>query len=53
MRIALIGVGRIGVLHASTLRGRPGADSPIITDADTGRARQGVTHLHGLAGDQR
>jgi myo-inositol 2-dehydrogenase / D-chiro-inositol 1-dehydrogenase len=40
MRIGLIGVGRIGVLHARTLRGLPGVDSLIITDADTGRARQ-------------
>jgi myo-inositol 2-dehydrogenase / D-chiro-inositol 1-dehydrogenase len=40
MRIGLIGVGRIGVLHASTLRGLPGVDSLIITDADLGRARE-------------
>jgi myo-inositol 2-dehydrogenase / D-chiro-inositol 1-dehydrogenase len=40
MRIGLIGVGRIGVLHARTLRGLPGVDSLIITDADIGRARQ-------------
>jgi myo-inositol 2-dehydrogenase / D-chiro-inositol 1-dehydrogenase len=40
MRIGLIGVGRIGVLHARTLRGLPGVDSLIITDADAGRARQ-------------
>ena len=40
MRIGLIGVGRIGVFHARTLRGLPGVDSLIITDADTGRARQ-------------
>ena len=40
MRIGLIGVGRIGVLHASTLRGLPGVDSLIITDADLDRARQ-------------
>ena len=40
MRIGLIGVGRIGVFHASTLRGLPGVDSLIITDADRERARQ-------------
>jgi myo-inositol 2-dehydrogenase / D-chiro-inositol 1-dehydrogenase len=40
MRIGLIGVGRIGVLHASTLRGLPGVDSLTITDADTDRARE-------------
>src|SRR6516164_4140382 len=40
MRIGLIGVGRIGVFHASTLRGLPGVDSLTITDADLERARQ-------------
>src|SRR5215472_8247258 len=40
MRIGLIGVGRIGVFHARTLRGLPGVDSLIITDADRERARQ-------------
>src|SRR5215472_10153027 len=40
MRIGLIGVGRIGVFHARTLRGLPGVDSLIITDADLDRARQ-------------
>jgi myo-inositol 2-dehydrogenase/D-chiro-inositol 1-dehydrogenase len=40
MRIGLIGVGRIGVFHASTLRGLPGVDSLIISDADRDRARQ-------------
>jgi myo-inositol 2-dehydrogenase / D-chiro-inositol 1-dehydrogenase len=40
MRIGLIGVGRIGVFHASTLRGLPGVDSLVIADADTGRARE-------------
>jgi myo-inositol 2-dehydrogenase / D-chiro-inositol 1-dehydrogenase len=40
MRIGLIGVGRIGVFHARTLRGLPGVDSLIITDVDLDRARQ-------------
>jgi myo-inositol 2-dehydrogenase/D-chiro-inositol 1-dehydrogenase len=40
MRIGLIGVGRIGVFHAGTLRGLPGVDTLIITDADLDRARQ-------------
>src|ERR1700733_4680605 len=40
MRIGLVGVGRIGVFHASTLRGLPGVDSLMITDADPNRARQ-------------
>jgi predicted dehydrogenase len=38
MRIGLVGVGRIGVFHASTLRGLPGVDSLSITDADLDRA---------------
>jgi myo-inositol 2-dehydrogenase / D-chiro-inositol 1-dehydrogenase len=46
MRIGLIGVGRIGAFHAGTLRGLPGVDSLIITDADTGRARE-VARRHG------
>ena len=40
MRIGLVGVGRIGVFHASTLRGLPGVDSLVVTDADLGRARE-------------
>ena len=40
MRIGLIGVGRIGVFHARTLRGLLGVDSLIITDADLDRAWQ-------------
>jgi myo-inositol 2-dehydrogenase / D-chiro-inositol 1-dehydrogenase len=40
MRIGLVGVGRIGVFHASTLRGLPGIDSLVITDADLDRARR-------------
>src|SRR5580658_75234 len=62
MRIGLIGVGRIGVFHASTLRGLPGVDSLIITDADLDRAREvagrlgaqtagSVTELLGAGGD--
>jgi myo-inositol 2-dehydrogenase / D-chiro-inositol 1-dehydrogenase len=39
MRIGLIGVGRIGAFHAATLRGLAGVDSVVISDADTGRAR--------------
>jgi myo-inositol 2-dehydrogenase/D-chiro-inositol 1-dehydrogenase len=39
MRIGLIGVGRIGAFHAATLRGLPGVDSLVISDADSARAR--------------
>ena len=34
MRIGLAGVGRIGALHAETLRGLPGVDELVVTDAD-------------------
>jgi myo-inositol 2-dehydrogenase / D-chiro-inositol 1-dehydrogenase len=40
VRIGLIGVGRIGVFHARTLRGLPGVDSLIIADANLDQARQ-------------
>jgi myo-inositol 2-dehydrogenase/D-chiro-inositol 1-dehydrogenase len=40
MRIGLIGVGRIGVLHASTLAGLPVTSELIITDTDQERAKQ-------------
>lgn len=40
MRIGLIGVGRIGAFHASTLRRLPQVDSVIITDVNLARAQQ-------------
>jgi myo-inositol 2-dehydrogenase/D-chiro-inositol 1-dehydrogenase len=39
MRIGLVGVGRIGAFHASTLCGLPGVDSLIVTDVDPTRTR--------------
>jgi myo-inositol 2-dehydrogenase/D-chiro-inositol 1-dehydrogenase len=45
MRIGLIGVGRIGAFHAATLRGLPGVDSVIISDADPARARDVASRL--------
>lgn len=39
MRMGLIGVGRIGTFHAGTLRGLPGVERVIVTDADTARAQ--------------
>ena len=39
MRIGLVGVGRIGALHAATLSGLDAVDQLIIADADTGRAK--------------
>lgn len=40
VRIGLIGVGRIGALHAETLSGLDAVDQLIITDPDSNRARQ-------------
>ena len=39
MEIGLIGTGRIGAFHAETLRGIPGVQAVVVTDADPGRAR--------------
>ncbi|RLL70146.1 Gfo/Idh/MocA family oxidoreductase [Streptomyces sp. Z26] len=38
MRIGLIGTGRIGALHAATLRATPGVTEVLVADADTARA---------------
>ena len=51
MRIGLVGVGRIGAFHAGTLRGLPGVDSLIITDADLSRAREVARQTGAQAAD--
>lgn len=40
MRIALLGAGRIGRLHARLLKGTPGVDAVVIGDVDAGRAAE-------------
>jgi myo-inositol 2-dehydrogenase/D-chiro-inositol 1-dehydrogenase len=45
MRIGLIGVGRIGSFHASTLTKLPQVDSVVLTDVDTARARTTADRL--------
>lgn len=45
MRFGLIGVGRIGAFHAATLRDLPEADSVVVADADTARAREVARRL--------
>lgn len=40
MRIGLAGVGRIGVLHAETLRSLPEVDTLVVADAVPGRAEE-------------
>jgi len=40
MRIGLVGIGRIGAVHAETLRGLGGVDELLVADAVPARARQ-------------
>lgn len=54
MRIALLGAGRIGRLHARLLRDTPGIDEVLIADADPARAAEvaaetGVTATTAIA----
>ena len=39
MRIGLVGTGRIGSFHATTLQALDGVDAVLVADADAGRAR--------------
>ncbi|MET9020294.1 Gfo/Idh/MocA family oxidoreductase [Actinopolymorpha sp. NPDC004070] len=53
MKVGLVGVGRIGALHAGTLRDLPGIDAVLVADADPGRAkvcadRFGLTPVAGV-----
>lgn len=45
MRVGLIGVGRIGALHAETLRDIPEVDTLVLADASASRARQAADKL--------
>ena len=45
LHLGLIGVGRIGVLHARTLAQLPGVSAVTVTDADAGRATQVAREL--------
>lgn len=45
MRLGMVGVGRIGVLHAETLRDLPDVDAITIADADSVRAEQAAEKL--------
>ncbi len=38
MKIAILGVGRLGAFHAKVLRGLPEVDELRINDADSARA---------------
>src|SRR5665647_3103333 len=39
MRIGLVGVGRIGKFHATTLKALDGVEQVVVTDSDAARAR--------------
>ena len=45
MRIGIIGVGRIGALHAGTLHSLAEVGELVIVDADTARARQFASEM--------
>jgi myo-inositol 2-dehydrogenase / D-chiro-inositol 1-dehydrogenase len=49
MRVGLVGVGRIGALHAETLAGLAGVGELLIADADPARARQVAAKVDGTA----
>lgn len=51
MRVGLIGAGRIGALHAATLRDLPEVTSLVVADADPGLARSVATALQAEAAD--
>jgi myo-inositol 2-dehydrogenase/D-chiro-inositol 1-dehydrogenase len=51
MRIGLIGVGRIGMVHARTLRGIEEVESLTIADLDPARARAAAAQVGALAVD--
>jgi len=57
MRIGLVGVGRIGALHAATLKGLDRVEQVVVCDADPARARApkadvraSIEHLFAIAG---
>src|SRR5437773_98616 len=45
MRIGVIGVGRIGMVHAATLKAHPEVERVTITDVDVDRAETGAAQL--------
>jgi myo-inositol 2-dehydrogenase/D-chiro-inositol 1-dehydrogenase len=49
MRVALIGAGRIGTLHARLLRATDGVDQLTIADAVTARAQEVATQVGAVA----
>jgi myo-inositol 2-dehydrogenase/D-chiro-inositol 1-dehydrogenase len=50
LRAGIIGVGRIGVLHARTLKNNPAVSELIVSDADVARAREVAAQVGGVGG---
>jgi len=51
LHVGVVGVGRIGSLHASTLRALEGVSRLTVTDLDAGRARLAASELDAAAAD--
>jgi myo-inositol 2-dehydrogenase/D-chiro-inositol 1-dehydrogenase len=49
VRMGILGAGRIGTVHARTLRDSPDVDSVVITDVDQARAHAVVSEVGGLS----
>ncbi|MFC7388341.1 Gfo/Idh/MocA family protein [Sphaerisporangium rhizosphaerae] len=51
MRVGLLGLGRIGAFHATTLAAHPEVDELIVSDADEVRAKEVAGRVGALVGD--
>jgi hypothetical protein len=49
MRVGLVGVGRIGVFHAATLRGLDTVDQVVVADGGSARAQAAAKEFDGEA----
>ena len=49
MRVALLGAGRIGHLHARLLAATPGVDGVIVADPNAARATEVAAEIGGIA----
>ncbi|MFC4532603.1 Gfo/Idh/MocA family oxidoreductase [Sphaerisporangium dianthi] len=51
MRVGLLGLGRIGAFHATTLAAHPEVDELVVGDADEVRAKEVAGRVGALVGD--
>jgi myo-inositol 2-dehydrogenase / D-chiro-inositol 1-dehydrogenase len=51
MRVGLLGLGRIGALHAATLAAHPWVDELVVSDVDGARAAEVAAGLSAQVGD--